>query len=147
MRGGSLGASADQTAEPSFSLQNPCCQIKRTQSILRAQIVSFCRPCCRSSRLFLFYVLRGCFLSSLGASWGRFWTSKMTLRTSKTLISPQAFIGFRKIDFLSSKMVLGAFWRSFGLLLGPLGGLSGDLWRLLEVSSATFGGFRSSTNG
>ena len=27
-------------------------------------------------------------------------------------------------------MVLGAFWRSLGLLFGPLGGLLGDLWGL-----------------
>ena len=38
-------------------------------------------------------------------------------------------------------MVLTAFWTSLGLLLGPFGGLLGDLWRLLCVSSATFGGF------
>ena len=38
-------------------------------------------------------------------------------------------------------MVLGTFSKSLVLLLGPLGGLLGDLWRLLGVSSATFGGF------
>ena len=42
---------------------------------------------------------------------------------------------------------MGAFWRSLGLLFGPLGGLLGDLWKFLGVSWATFGGFRSSTNG
>ena len=71
----------------------------------------------------------------------------MIFRTSKTVILAKTFIDFWKIDFLSSKMVLGAFWRSLGLLLGPLGGFLGDFWRLLGVSSATFGGFRSNTNG
>ena len=91
---GCLGASADQTAQVSFSLRNPLCQIKRWQSILRAHILSFCHPCCPSSRLFLFNVVRSCFLFSLGASWGRFWTSKMTLRTSKTLILAKTLIDF-----------------------------------------------------
>ena len=42
-------------------------------------------------------------------------------------------------------MVLGAFWRSLGLLFGPLGGRLGDLWRLLGVSWATFGGSKTLT--
>ena len=43
--------------------------------------------------------------------------------------------------------VLEVSWAPFGSSWGSLGGLLGDLWRLLGVSSATFGGFRSNTNG
>ena len=38
------------------------------RSSLKAHDVSFCRPCCHSSRLLLFNCLRSRFLSSLGAS-------------------------------------------------------------------------------
>ena len=43
--------------------------------------------------------------------------------------------------------VLEVSWAPFGSSWGSLGGLLGDLWRLLGVSSATFGGFRSNTDG
>ena len=69
----------------------------------------------------------------------------MAFQTSKTLISLQTFIEFGKIVFLYVKMVLTAFWISLGLLLRPLGGLLGDLWELLKVSWATFGGLRTPT--
>ena len=87
---------------------------------------------------------RCCCLSSLGACWGRFWTPKMTLRTSKTLISLQTFIDFEISTFYLSRcswerfggllgsfwVLLGVSWGSLGRPVGALGGLFGDLWGL-----------------
>ena len=97
--------------------------------------------CCPSSRLFLFCLLRSRCFSSLGASSGRFWVSKMTLRPSKIELPHKRGLDFWKIDVFDSKVVLRASWGSLGPLLGALGGLLGASWAPLGCSWGSLGGF------
>ena len=93
------------------------------------RLTSSCRSCCPSSRLLLFKLLRSHFLLSLGASWGRFWASKMTLGTSKTFILHGEINWFLKNllfmfeDGLESVLELSwaPFWRYWRSLGRPLG--------------------------
>ena len=61
----------------------------------------------------------------------------MTLRHSKTLISPRRELEFRKIKVWDLKMLLMVFWGSLGLVLVALGGFLGALLVLLRALGGT----------
>ena len=67
------------------------------------------------------------FLSPLGASWGRFWSPKLTIQPSIMLILLWESLHFEKSTF---SIKLRTFWDSLGLLLGAFGGTLGALWGL-----------------
>ena len=110
--------------------------------------------CCPSSRLFSFDLLRSRCFSCLGASLGRFWVHKMTLRLSKTLISCRRELVFRKRNLrfrpengLESVLALswassGRSWWSPGGLLGSFGVLLGVSWGLLGSQGTILGSSR-----
>ena len=87
------------------------------------------------------YVLRSYYLFSLGASWGRFWTSRMTLRPSKIELPPRRQLDFLKISVFETKMVLRASWGSLGPLLNALGGVLGASWAPMRCSWGSLGSF------
>ena len=64
--------------------------------------------------------------------WGylcRFWGYKLPLQTSKMMVFLRKSLHFWKIKFLYWKTGLGAFWHSFGLILGYFMGFLGLLDR------------------
>ena len=116
-RGGSLRASADQTALVSFqSLPG-----QTDSNVFEALFVAL-------DALMFVYFLSYCFdvvvLSSVGTSGGRFWAPKPTLRPSIIMVYQRNINIFEKKDTVFvPKIVLKAFWGSFGPLLGTIGGI------------------------
>ena len=88
-------------------------------------------------RVFYGSLLRSHCFPSLRTSWCRFWALKLTLRPSKTLISPLWELDFRKIKVWDLKMLLMVSWGSLGLVLGAFEGFLEAPLVLLRVRGGT----------